>query len=354
MRADALPPLSPADDRLRAGRQREHRRVRSAGRRSRERTRAAGAWVHVDGAFGLWARGRAGARAPRRRASELADSWATDAHKWLNVPVRQRPRVRARRRRAARRDGGDGRLPAAPSGRAQPVRLHARALAPRARRRGLGGAALARPRGARRARSSATAGSATRFAEGLAAAGYEILNDVVLNQVLVSFGEPAATQRVIAAVQADGTCWCGGTVWQGRTAMRISVSLVGDDRRRRRAQPRRRCCASRARRAGLKQPPAERRRAEARQHEHVASPGQADDLQAERQAVAIDAGRQRERRPAERVERLRQRIHAASSCRVRRSARARRAPRRRAGCRSPPPRPRSAAAPPRARCGPRT
>ena len=65
---------------------------------------------------------------------------------------------------------------------------------------------------------------AERFAEGLAAAGYEILNDVVLNQVLVSFGEAGETERVIAAVQADGTCWCGGTVWQGRTAMRISVS----------------------------------------------------------------------------------------------------------------------------------
>ena len=65
---------------------------------------------------------------------------------------------------------------------------------------------------------------AARFAEGLAAAGYEILNDVVLNQVLVSFGEPEETERVIAGIQADGTCWCGGTVWQGRTAMRISVS----------------------------------------------------------------------------------------------------------------------------------
>jgi glutamate/tyrosine decarboxylase-like PLP-dependent enzyme len=65
---------------------------------------------------------------------------------------------------------------------------------------------------------------ATHFAEGLAAAGYEILNQVQLNQVLVSFGDPARTQQVIRAVQQDGTCWCGGTVWQGRTAMRISVS----------------------------------------------------------------------------------------------------------------------------------
>jgi glutamate/tyrosine decarboxylase-like PLP-dependent enzyme len=65
---------------------------------------------------------------------------------------------------------------------------------------------------------------ARRFADGLAAAGFEVLNEVVLNQVLVSFGDPATTRRVIEAIQADGTCWCGGTEWQGRTAMRISVS----------------------------------------------------------------------------------------------------------------------------------
>ena len=65
---------------------------------------------------------------------------------------------------------------------------------------------------------------ARRFAEGLADAGYEILNDVVLNQVLVAFGDAEATRRATAAIQQDGTCWAGGTVWQGRTAMRISVS----------------------------------------------------------------------------------------------------------------------------------
>ena len=65
---------------------------------------------------------------------------------------------------------------------------------------------------------------ATRFAEGLRAAGYAVLNDVVLNQVLVSFGDAETTDRVIAAIQEDGTCWCGGTVWHGRAAMRISVS----------------------------------------------------------------------------------------------------------------------------------
>jgi glutamate/tyrosine decarboxylase-like PLP-dependent enzyme len=62
------------------------------------------------------------------------------------------------------------------------------------------------------------------FAERLRAAGFKVLNDVVLNQVLVSFGSPEETRRVIAEIQAEETCWCGGTVWQGHTAMRISVS----------------------------------------------------------------------------------------------------------------------------------
>jgi glutamate/tyrosine decarboxylase-like PLP-dependent enzyme len=65
---------------------------------------------------------------------------------------------------------------------------------------------------------------AHRFADGLRAAGYDVLNEVVLNQVLVSFGSADKTQRTIARIQQDGTCWCGGTVWQGHTAMRISIS----------------------------------------------------------------------------------------------------------------------------------
>jgi len=63
-----------------------------------------------------------------------------------------------------------------------------------------------------------------RFAEGLRAAGYTILNEVMFNQVLVTFGDDERTRRVIAGIQQDGTCWCGGTTWQGQTAMRISVS----------------------------------------------------------------------------------------------------------------------------------
>jgi len=69
-----------------------------------------------------------------------------------------------------------------------------------------------------------TCGYARHFAEGLRAAGYEILNDVVINQVLVSFGSAEKTREVIRRIQQDGTCWCGGTVWKGRAAMRISVS----------------------------------------------------------------------------------------------------------------------------------
>jgi glutamate/tyrosine decarboxylase-like PLP-dependent enzyme len=65
---------------------------------------------------------------------------------------------------------------------------------------------------------------AKRFADGLSAAGYEILNDVVLNQAMVSFGDAETTKAVIAAVQEEGVCWCGSTTWHGRSAMRISVS----------------------------------------------------------------------------------------------------------------------------------
>src|SRR4029450_2486444 len=77
-----------------------------------------------------------------------------------------------------------------------------------------------------------TCAHATRFAEGLRAARLEVLNEVALTQVLVSFGDDDRTVRVVEALQADGTCWCGSTRWQGRTAMRISVSswaTTGDD-----------------------------------------------------------------------------------------------------------------------------
>lgn len=187
-----------------------------------ERIRDSGAWLHIDGAFGLWA-----AAAPTLRAMvdgvELADSWATDAHKWLNVPydcgialVRDPDALRAAMAITAEY------LPTETSQRnpadyTPELSRRARGVEVWAVLRSLGRDGLAEliERNCRQAR---------RFAEAFVAAGCEVLNDVVLNQVLVSFGDATTTQRVIAAVQSDGTCWCGGTVWQGRTAMRISVS----------------------------------------------------------------------------------------------------------------------------------
>jgi glutamate/tyrosine decarboxylase-like PLP-dependent enzyme len=183
--------------------------------------RAAGAWVHVDGAFGLWA--QASPRlAPLSRGVEKADSWATDAHKWLNVPydcglafVREPGTLPAAMAITAEYLPSPG-AERSPSDFTPELSRRARGVEVWAALRSLGRLGLAEmfERNCRQAR---------RFAEGLASAGFEILNDVVLNQVLVSFGNPETTRQVISAVQADGTCWCGGTVWQGRTAMRISV-----------------------------------------------------------------------------------------------------------------------------------
>lgn len=182
---------------------------------------AADAWVHVDGAFGLWA-AVAPARAHLTHGVVDADSWATDAHKWLNVPydsglafVRQSESLRAAVSvSAAYLMQSETRDPwhytPESSRRARGVDIWAAIQS-----LGRSGIADLVERNCR---------YATRFAEGLRAAGYEILNTVELNQVLVAFGDAERTQRVIAAIQADGTCWCGGTVWQGHTAMRISVS----------------------------------------------------------------------------------------------------------------------------------
>jgi glutamate/tyrosine decarboxylase-like PLP-dependent enzyme len=180
-----------------------------------------GAWVHVDGAFGLWARA-APNKAPQAEGYDLADSWATDAHKWLNVPydcgialVRDEAALRAAMSLTA------AYLP--PSGVRDPMHY-----SPDGSRRARGvdvWAALAHlGRDGLADMVERCCRHATRFARGLHEAGHDILNEVTLNQVLVSFGDDDATRRVIAAVQAAGVCWCGGTVWQGREAMRISVS----------------------------------------------------------------------------------------------------------------------------------
>ncbi len=183
--------------------------------------KAAGAWVHVDGAFGLWA-AAAPARAHLMNGFSEADSWATDAHKWLNVPydsgivfVREQHHLHAAMSvNAAYLVQGETREP---HHYAPDFSRRARGVEVWAALRSLGRQGLANL-------IERTCRHATHFAEGLREAGYDILNDVALNQVLVSFGDAETTRRVIAAIQEDGTCWCGGTVWQGQTAMRISVS----------------------------------------------------------------------------------------------------------------------------------
>jgi glutamate/tyrosine decarboxylase-like PLP-dependent enzyme len=220
MRADALPPLGPLSlVCLQAGNVNTGAFDPAAA--IIPRARRAGAWVHVDGAFGLWA-AAAPALAALMAGYADADSWATDCHKWLNVPydsglvfVRDANDLKA----AMTVVGpylvvGDRREPfhyvPEMSRRARGVEIWA-AL------KSLGARGVA-------AMVERHCALARRFAAGLGAAGYAVLNDVVLNQVMVSFGDADATRRLIAEVQRDGTCWCGGTTWQGSAAMRISVS----------------------------------------------------------------------------------------------------------------------------------
>jgi glutamate/tyrosine decarboxylase-like PLP-dependent enzyme len=184
--------------------------------------RRAGAWVHVDGAFGLWA-AAAPSRAAFARGVQLADSWATDAHKWLNVPydsglafVRDAAALSAAMSITAEYLPSD-------SPHRNPSDFTPE-LSRRARGVEIWAALLALGRGGVAALVERSCAQARLFAERLSAAGYKILNDVVLNQVLVSFGDAAMTLRVIEAIQTEGTCWAGSTVWQGHTAMRISVS----------------------------------------------------------------------------------------------------------------------------------
>jgi glutamate/tyrosine decarboxylase-like PLP-dependent enzyme len=182
---------------------------------------ARGCWVHVDGAFGLWAE----CSPARRHLTEGfadADSWATDAHKWLNVPydcglafVRDSAALyRAMNMQAAYLAPGSEREPMQWTPEAS---RRARGIEVWAALKSLGRSGIADL-------IDRTCRHAARFAQGLQSAGYEILNEVVLNQVLVRFGDDGRTQAVIDAIQQDGVCWCGGTLWHGKRAMRISVS----------------------------------------------------------------------------------------------------------------------------------
>jgi glutamate/tyrosine decarboxylase-like PLP-dependent enzyme len=191
------------------------------------------AWLHVDGAFGLWA---AAAPGLRDRVAGLAgaDSWTTDAHKWLNVPYDSGIVIC---RDAAAHDRAMT-LHAAYYVVAEGGQRDSMDYVPESSRRARGFAIYAALRSLGRdglaQMIERCCAIARRMADGLRGAeGVAILNDVVLNQVLVRFSPPgggdaaatdAFTRRVIAAVQADGTCWLGGTTWHDMAAMRISVS----------------------------------------------------------------------------------------------------------------------------------
>jgi glutamate/tyrosine decarboxylase-like PLP-dependent enzyme len=153
---------------------------------------------------------------------ELADSWGTDAHKWLNVPYdcgfafvkHKQILFEAMAATAAYLPETSLREPFqyVPE-----MSRQARGVAVWAALKSLGKKGLA-------ALIQKNCSQAERFAQGLQEAGFSILNEIVLNQVLVNFGDASTTQKIIREIQEDGTCWCGGTTWQGKEAMRISVS----------------------------------------------------------------------------------------------------------------------------------
>jgi glutamate/tyrosine decarboxylase-like PLP-dependent enzyme len=187
-----------------------------------EWARERGGWVHVDGAFGLWALASPGLAKRLCAGLEGADSWATDAHKWLNVTYDSGIAF-VRRGEDLRRSFASvaGYLP---PDRGYEAMHHTPQSSQRARQieiwavlRSLGRSGVADlvDRCCSHARS---------IAGGLTAAGLEVANDVVLNQVLVRAPSDELTSRWIKAIQEDGTCWCGPTTWQGRPAMRVSVS----------------------------------------------------------------------------------------------------------------------------------
>jgi glutamate/tyrosine decarboxylase-like PLP-dependent enzyme len=220
MRADALPSLEvPSIVCLQAG------NVNTGAfdpiRAVTERAHRAGAWVHVDGAFGLWA-----GVSPEKKhlvdGIDEVDSIATDLHKWLNVPYDSGLAL-YRDPESARRAFP---LQAAylPKTKAREPEDFTPECSRRARGVEIWAALLSLGRSGVVDLVEGCCRLARRFAEGARRAGLEVPNDVVLNQVLVRFGDDETTRRIVTAVQEEGTCWCGGTVWKGRAAMRVSVS----------------------------------------------------------------------------------------------------------------------------------
>jgi glutamate/tyrosine decarboxylase-like PLP-dependent enzyme len=189
------------------------------------KAKESGAWVHVDGAFGFWA-----AASPRlahlTTGMELADSWATDAHKYLNVPydaglaLVRNPSDLERLMSVDAAYLIEGHIGEDPGLYAPEMSRRARGVPTWAVLKSLGRSGLVEM-------IDRSVEMARRFADGMQDAGFSVLNEVVLNQVLVDFGDPDETLRVVQQLQADGTMFAGPTVWQGHTAMRISVSNYG-------------------------------------------------------------------------------------------------------------------------------
>jgi glutamate/tyrosine decarboxylase-like PLP-dependent enzyme len=183
-----------------------------------------GAWLHVDGAFGLWAAASPTLR-PLVAGVERADSWATDAHKWLNVPydcglafVAQPDAHRAAMRLTAEYIVMDEQQTRDPMDWTPEFSRRGRGFAVYAALRSLGRSGVAEL-------IDRCCGHARTFGEELARLpGCEILNEIVLNQVLFRFADDETTSGVLAAVQASGEAWMSGTTWDGRAAIRISVS----------------------------------------------------------------------------------------------------------------------------------
>lgn len=182
------------------------------------------AWVHVDGAFGLWALADP-TRGDLVAGLERADSWATDGHKWLNVTydcgiafVREPAALRRTFTAVA------GYLPGDPDALAFEAMHHTPQSSQRARQIEVWAVLRALGRSGVAGLVQRTSDTAAAIADRLRAGGLDVLNDVVLNQVLVRLDDDATTQALVAAVQADGRIWCGATRWHDAAAMRISVS----------------------------------------------------------------------------------------------------------------------------------
>lgn len=180
-----------------------------------------GAWVHIDGAFGLWA-GASKNKSYLTKGYELADSWATDAHKWLNVPydsgiILCKHPDDLRTAMSMQGDYLDQTGERIPYQYTPELSRRARAIEIWAALHSLGKKGIENL-------IDRTCNYADKFAAGVRSAGFEVLNSVVINQVLVSFGDSNMNEKIVSEIQNDGTCWVGTSKWKGKTVMRISVS----------------------------------------------------------------------------------------------------------------------------------